>query len=298
MTIIGKILTFLIFVFSLLFLGFAILINQTNKDPRSKKSWVTVAYELEKSIHDYESDIKNLKEENSAALAQTVALQRELDATKQRVEVERKELNDKVTNAQNAMEVAVNKFRESQVVLKTAQDDVEKKTQENLALSERIKQKDSLYASLNQNFTSERNLRTETQIENGTLKERNAALEQNVQRLAHELEDSQTRGLQRARAAGQGANPQPPPNDVQGEVLAVSETGLVSINKGSDHGLAKNQTLEIYRMSPRAEWVARVRLIEVNNHESIGQVVLPTNRKVSIQKGDLTGSTILPTAGR
>jgi chromosome segregation ATPase len=298
MTIIGKILTFLIFVFSLLFLGFAIIINQTNKDPRSQKSWVTIAYEQQQALADYAKDIAALKEENVAVVSQLVAAKNELDATKQRIETERKELNDKMTALQNAKDVVVQKFNESQVILKAAQDDVANKTKENLDLSERVKKLQGEYAKLNQDYTTERNQKTEAQIERDTLKERANALEQQILQLSRQIEEVQQANLQRAQASGQGSKPQPPPTDVQGEVLAVSEAGLVSINKGSDHGLAKNQTLEVYRLTPKPEWVARVRLIEVSNHESIGMVVLPLNRKVSIQKGDLTGSTILPTGGR
>src|SRR5262249_44049478 len=99
----------------------------------------------------------------------------------------------------------------------------------------------------------------------------------------------------RAAVATQSATPQPPPGDVQGVVTGVSEGGLISLNKGSDQGLAKGQTLEVYRMAPKAEWVARIRLVEVNNHESVGRIIVPANPPVTVNKGDLVGSNILST---
>ncbi|HMO35722.1 MAG TPA: hypothetical protein PKA06_06740, partial [Gemmatales bacterium] len=68
----------------------------------------------------------------------------------------------------------------------------------------------------------------------------------------------------------------------------------IEVNKGSDHGLAKNQTLEIYRLSPKADWVARIRIIQVSDHSAVGIVILPQNRKATILKDDLVGSQILP----
>ena len=70
MTIIGKILTFLIFVFSLLFLGFAIIINNTNKDPRTKLSWYERTKQLEAGQKNYIDDIKAKDEENNSLHSQ------------------------------------------------------------------------------------------------------------------------------------------------------------------------------------------------------------------------------------
>lgn len=300
MTIIGKILTFLIFVFSLLFLGFAIIINNTNKDPRTKQSWYEQVQLLKKAEVNYKEDLKAKEEELASLRSQNVALGKELTDTKGRMDVERAELNNKVSVAEAAKDTAVTKFQQSQVVIATIQNDIEKKSKENLDLSDRVKQQEIKAASLTQSLTVANNARVAAQNERDTLKARLVDAENENTKLAREVENIRDQRLQ-ALTPAERAKPQPPPVDVQGKVTAVTSDGLyIGINKGSDHGLAKNQTLEVYRMSPKPDWIARIRIIQVNDHEAVGIIVEPTNRKPTILKDDLVGSSILPggAAGR
>jgi hypothetical protein len=116
--------------------------------------------------------------------------------------------------------------------------------------------------------------------------------------LRREIENMREQKLQKMTPQDM-SKAEPPPVDVQGKVTAVTSDGIyIEINKGSDHGLAKNQTLEVYRLAPKAGWVARIRIVQVSDHSAVGIVVLPLNRKVTIVKDDLVGSTILPTGGR
>lgn len=293
MTIIGKILTFLIFVFSLLFLGFAIIINNTNKDPRTKQSWYEQVIALRKVEANYKEDLKAKEEELASLRSQIAAAAKELTETKVRFDTERTELNNKASVAENARATAVQKFESSQVVLTVAQADVEKKTKENLDLSERVKQKDIAIADLVQKNTSEKNQRVAAQIESQTYRAKLDEADKEITRLGREIEDMREKRSLPQTAADIG-KPQPPPVDVQGTVTGISNDGaLISLNKGSDHGLAKNQTLEVYRLAPKAEWVGRIKIIQVNDHEAVGMIVLPQNRKVTVLKGDLVGSSIL-----
>jgi hypothetical protein len=295
MTIIGKILTFLIFVFSLLFLGFAIIINQTNKDPRTKKSWYTVAMELKDGEKNYLSDLTAKDAELTALRSQIVTMRTEQANMQTRFDERVKELENKVSIAENAQKTATDRFQQSQVVIGQLQTDIENKTRENLAMSERQKTKDTEINGLRQQVTTERNQRTTAQIESATLRERLTASEKLVAEQSRQINDLQESAARvTTTAAGDAPRQVPPPSDVQGTVSAV-RGDYISINKGSDQGLAKGHTLEVYRMSPKAEWVGRMRLVEVNNHEAVGIIIVPANRKVTVNKGDLVGSSILPT---
>ncbi|HQR06231.1 MAG TPA: hypothetical protein PLN21_05390 [Gemmatales bacterium] len=295
MTIIGKILTFLIFVFSLLFLGFAIIINNTNKDPRNKNmSWYERVKQLEAGQKNYVEDLKAKQEEIASLLSQNIALGKELAETRARHETQVTELTNKASVAENAKENAVTKLAQNQVVISTIQSDNEKRVKENLELSERLKQAEITKSDLIQKLTSANNGRVAAQIERDTLRSRLDETEKEIARLGREIENNLEKNMQRQSAADAGKS-QPPPTDVQGVVTGVSSDGAyISLNKGSDHGLAKNQTLEVYRMNPKADWLARIRIIQVNDHEAVGMIVMPTNRKVTIVKGDLVGSSILP----
>lgn len=295
MTIIGKILTFLIFVFSLLFLGFAIIINNTNKDPRNKNmSWYERVKQLEAGQKNYVDDLKAKEEELVSLRSQVATGEKERAEMKARHETQITELTNKVSVAENAKENAVTKLAQNQVVISTIQSDNEKRVKENLELSERIKQAEITKADLIQKLTSEKNGRVAAQIEKETLRARVDETEKEILRLNREIENNLEKNMQKQTAADAGKR-QPPPTDVQGVVTGVSTDGIyIGLNKGSDHGLAKNQTLEVYRMNPKAEWVALIRIVQVTDHEAVGMIVLPANRKVTVLKGDLVGSSILP----
>jgi len=299
MTIIGKILTFLIFVFSLLFLGFAIIINNTNKDPRTKMSWYEKTKQLEAAVKNSAEDLKAKDEELVALRAQIVAAAKELADNKTRMETLVAELTNKASVAENAKDNAVQKLAQNQVIIATIQADNEKRLKENLELSERLKQGEITRADLIQKLTTEKNGRVAAQIERDTLRTRLDESEKNALRLERDLENKNEKAMQ-AQNAQDATKPQPPPTDVQGTVTKVTPDGAyIELNKGSDHGLAKNQTLEVYRLNPKAEWVARIRIIQVTDHEAVGLIVLPATRKATVLKGDLVGSSILPTsAGR
>jgi hypothetical protein len=296
MTIIGKILTFLIFVFSLLFLGFAIIINQVNKDPRTRESWYSVALRLQKERQSYLDDIKAMDEERVSLRSQVVAHLAELKALNDRMDKLKAETAQSVSVAENAKDTAVRNFQQQQVIINTIQNDIAKKTEEVVALSERLKAKDQQISEMGKIVTDEKNKRITAEIERGTLRERLQVSERTNMDLVRQIEEEREKQT-RAVSPGELVKPQPPPSDVQGTVTNVTEDGYIGVNKGSDHGLAKGQTLEVYRMAPKGEYVGLMRLLEVNNHESVGIIVQPQNRKVTVKKGDLVGSTILP-AGR
>ena len=294
MTIIGKILTFLIFVFSLLFLGFAIIINNVNKDPRTKQSWYEQVQMLNKSIANYKEDLKAKEEELNSLRAQVVSLRKELGDTVTRLEQEKDELNDRAVKANDAKNDAVTRLQQSQVLIGAIQNDLEKKSKETLDLSDRVKQADIVKADLTSKLAIANNARVAAQIERDNLRNRLNEAEAENGNLRREIENIRDTKLQSMNPQDI-TKPQPPPVDIQGKVTGVSSDGIyIEVNKGSDHGLAKNQTLEIYRLSPKADWVARIRIIQVSDHSAVGIVILPQNRKATILKDDLVGSQILP----
>jgi hypothetical protein len=116
-------------------------------------------------------------------------------------------------------------------------------------------------------------------------------LEQQVQELSREV----------ARLKGQKPpeNPpgkNPPAQHVEGMVLMVDEkSGLMRINIGSDAGLAKGHTLEVFRLgkTPGAsKYLGVVRVLDVTAKES---VVQPVGRLASpAQAGDNVADRIAP----
>jgi hypothetical protein len=83
----------------------------------------------------------------------------------------------------------------------------------------------------------------------------------------------------------------PPAENVEGAVTKVdAKTGLVTVSVGSDAGIVKGNTLEVYRLNP-AKYLGTIRVLQVTPHEAVAQ---PVNRLLApIQQGDKVASRIL-----
>jgi hypothetical protein len=66
----------------------------------------------------------------------------------------------------------------------------------------------------------------------------------------------------------------PPPADVSGRVKNYDPTsGLLTITIGSDAGLLKNHTLQVYRLEPRGDYVGVIKILEVRPNEAVGKFI-------------------------
>jgi hypothetical protein len=79
--------------------------------------------------------------------------------------------------------------------------------------------------------------------------------------------------------------------DVKGMVVRVdAKTNLAQINIGSDAGLAKGQTLEVFRVKPQPVYVGTIVIVEVMATQAVGK---PTLVKMQVQVGDQVASRIV-----
>jgi hypothetical protein len=66
----------------------------------------------------------------------------------------------------------------------------------------------------------------------------------------------------------------PPPGDVSGRVKNYDPTsGLLTITIGSDAGILKGHTLQVYRLEPNGQYVGTMRILEVKPTEAVGKMI-------------------------
>jgi hypothetical protein len=77
----------------------------------------------------------------------------------------------------------------------------------------------------------------------------------------------------------------PPPDSVEGVIKATDpQSGYVTVSVGSDAGLRKGHTLEVYRLKPESKYLGTIRILEVKPTEAVGK---PVSRTLGpIQVGD------------
>jgi hypothetical protein len=79
---------------------------------------------------------------------------------------------------------------------------------------------------------------------------------------------------------------------IEGKVLAVGTSGeQVEISIGSDAGLQAGHTLEVYRTTPKPQYLGYIRIIRVEPTRAVGQIV--GKPVVPLQRGDTAASKIL-----
>ncbi len=82
----------------------------------------------------------------------------------------------------------------------------------------------------------------------------------------------------------------PPVIKVDGKIEKLAGD-LVQINLGTDHGLEKNHTLEVYRLQPEAKYLGMIRIVEVSATSAIARSVAPPG-KAALKVGDRVTSKL------
>ncbi len=297
MTIIGKILTVFLFLFSLVFLGFAFTINTLNKDRQTGKSWYTVAMDLRsRTVPAMQADLKARDEELAALRGQIATLSNEIKSMKDNVSKEVDQKNNEVQRARTEADAAKRAFEKSQIDLRAALEELDKRRQEVTRVYETIKQKNSELAQLTTDKTNAMNLKTQFEVAASSLAARNQSMELQIKDLTEQVESLQVMLNDPTKRVTSKTAPLgdvvPVPNDVEGIVKAVGQGGLVSISIGSDAGLLRGHTLEVFRLKPTPMYLGRLTIREVSPHEAVGQIIDPKFHKL-VQPNDIVANRII-----
>jgi hypothetical protein len=202
-----------------------------------------------------ENKVSSLEDENKRDLAQITAVRGEI-----------------VTAQQNA---------------KSTLDEVEAKRQETLLLRQQKSavEKQANEFKLHQAELNDRIRELERLLE--TASKNNIDLRERVAKFSvllreHGLSDdiSQIKGLE-----------SPPP--VMGEVKRIDPTNrILELTIGSDDGLVVGHELYLFRLSPRPEYLGKVKIQTVDPDQAVARVIGNTFQGKKIREGDIVSSTI------
>lgn len=122
-----------------------------------------------------------------------------------------------------------------------------------------------------------------------------------AERLEARLRETETEIVKLRRVGGGGSaggmaltsTANPPPQNVEGIVTETTPRGdLVKISIGSDAGLARGHTLDVFRLKPTPQYLGQIRLTDVRAAEAVGQPV--DKMKYPVQKGDFVANDVTP----
>ncbi len=105
------------------------------------------------------------------------------------------------------------------------------------------------------------------------------------QKLAVALAGPGSGGLPTVKNANE---PNPPSTFVKGKIQKVDAGGLVQISLGTDQGVRKDHTLEVFRTQPEPKYLGMVRIVDANFNSSVGRLIVPAGATVrpQLREGD------------
>jgi hypothetical protein len=288
MTVVGKILVFIVLIYSLVLAGMAVVLYI----PR-----VNYATELKKSEKYRELDRQNLrayKQEAEDARADRDKRVKELEDALKKVQdnlVEQQAVNVTLREKLAAEE---KKTIQADALIKAAEAEVLRRQNDVEKMRETLNVERTKVEELTKQNVKERDTATLAKIESRTLKDLNIRLENQLQELARDNARLKVGGTAGTTIVAKPGNRNPPPDQVEGLIKTTDPTGLVKITLGSDAGLMRGHTLEVFRLNPNpalSKYLGTIRIIEVTATEAVGQ---PTSKMpIQPQAGDHVASRIL-----
>ncbi len=287
MTPVGKILVFVNLIFSLFVgaMGLMVFTADTNKNAE------IVKVQREREV---------LKASNTTYQEENKSIQEDKSSTLKEKEVDIANLNMKVEDFKREKDELVKKFNEASkklneqdIVLQTAVAESSRRQEQNSQMSEILKAEVIRNKEISKKLEDTRAEEINQRIAAQTFKSTNERLEVQLREMAKDMERTKSGGSSALTQVNK-ASKNPPPDNIEGMVKATDASGLIKISIGSDAGLIKGHTLEVFRLSAvatQSKYLGTVRILEVTPNEAVAQPVKPLSDKPIA--GDRVASRIL-----
>jgi hypothetical protein len=283
MTVFGKILVFVNLVFSLLVAGLIMMayVARTN--------YADALERQKKELAVAQANSKQYADDWLKATQEMDAKERELTASKAALNDRLKELD--IANAKLKEQLAAKdtNLDKGSAGAKITQIEVERLTAQTKELQARVTDDAKRLDDAAKLVNDFRKLKVEAEIKAKALGERN-------EQLAGALEERE-KEIVRLKAAPGGTTavaankPNPPPGNVEGLIKSMDAgSGLVTITIGSDAGIAKGHTLQVFRLKPTGKYVGEIQIRDVRAHEAVGKFM--SKPLTPVQVGDTVASKI------
>lgn len=288
MTVVGKILVFVNLLFSLAVGALVVMVHIVNTHGAKREAdlanKLTVA---NANISAYQTE---LERQQTKSKAQVADLSGQLTKAREDLDAQYK-VNQSLLAAQargNAANIKHDAIASgSTKLVELRQEDVDQ-------LRKTLAKETKLNNDLVKENTELKQETSSAKIERNSLLDRNKDLEAQNRQLVQTLvrERANRGGGGSGAATARGKNP--PPEDVDGLIETADPSGLVTITIGSDAGLRKGNTLEVFRLgrtAAQSKYLGTIRIVEVTAHKAVGQ---PIGRMMAPpQRGDHVAAHIL-----
>ena len=277
MNLIGKILVGVIFVMSIVFMSFSIVLYSTQHDWKDKYQKADAdVKKVQADNSTLESRIAKLEDESKRLIAGLEEDKTKLQADNERLDKEVESLQGTMAQYQTAADNAVK--------LSTAtQDLMLKQRDELLALRDQLATANTELHTRFEDFVAANNTARVLAMELASLKSTSGVLGKSLAEarylltqlgygdLAPEVYDAQLLDI---------------PPRVEGTITDVRQGGLVEINIGRDDGLLQGHKLHVYRDNEGVQtYLGRIEVLNVKPGKAVGKI-MPEYRTGTIMQND------------
>jgi hypothetical protein len=285
MTVLGKTLAVLNLVLSVAVAGFIIVSYAARTNWH--EAWKLQADQTkaaQANAKTYQEEVIALKgkvEETKTAL---VAKQTETDEIRKQATADVQKAQAEASNK----EQTVQKLQANQTSL-TAE--IQRRQIELDSVKELLGKRDTRITQMEKEVQQARDAATENLIARKAMEERNGRLLTQLEQMAQEKQKADSTGASRVAAAPGAPKRTVPREDVEGLVTQTDPDGYLTLSIGSDHGLSKGNTLEVYRLKPDPKYLGTIEILQVQTDKAVAKPISRPNGV--IQRGDLVSSNIL-----
>jgi hypothetical protein len=282
MTVVGKILVFVNLLFSLAVAALIVMVFV------ARTNWAAGYEQMKQRNASLDAEAQTLREETRLAIqgkqAEALKYQQEINALKTDLAAMKKERDDLATQIGTFKETATRaESTAAAAVLQVQKRDQDVRTLEAQLTTQTTKANDLLTDN-----NKLREQKTNLDIQVKALLGRNQQIEEQLETVTKQLVKAQTGGGAATTTSLRDKNP--PAGNVEGVITRTGQDGLVQLSIGSDAGLIKNHTLEVFRLNP-PKYLGTIRVMDVTAHTAVGQ---PVSKPLSpLQQGDRVASKIL-----
>jgi hypothetical protein len=285
MTIVGKILVFVNLLFSLV-VGWLAVMSYA-----ARTHWVDGFNKQQAAAQVAQKNAEQYYQEKQKAAADAAEQVARAEGRVKDVQTEVEGYRTAAGNARNEAEKQKDLAAKSDAAAKQAQADAGRRQLEVAALQKDLGAEIERNNTLVKTANEAREKQVASDIRADQLQARATQMEEQLRDAMRQLAEAKSGAAQGGTRTAGGSNP--PPENVEGLVKTSDASGLLRLTIGSDAGLAKGHTLEVFRIAStpaQSKYLGRVRVLDVNNHEAVAQ---PIGRMLDKpQPGDRVASRI------
>src|SRR5262245_3006688 len=285
MTYVGKTLVFVILVMALAQAGLQIMFHVAQANWVDGYTKLNDRYRAVQADNDaYQADAKAARDQRDADVA---AVKAEMDKVVKQLQDKEAELQARNKELQQTK----GQSTQSDASLASSEIGNARRPDENKNLDVALKERETRINDLATTNNDLRDRAVRAEIESKSVNEKNQNLVTQIEELSKELVRAKNGGPASAGSAGSMTAKNPPPENVEGVVKTTDpSSGLLTLSVGSDSGVLKGHTLEVFRMNP-PKYLGTVKIMDSRPNEAVGKPI--SKPSGTIQPGDRVASKIL-----